>query len=119
MGGLARQLRFVFVGTVLVVAAFSTGLAFLFFLLYLCAALLIGAWLYARNGLRGVRGRLPRPQPSRTRRRGPAGRLSRGQRNPVDEAVARDLERRHAARAPCRAGPSACAPARRDNGSPR
>jgi uncharacterized protein (DUF58 family) len=55
MGGLARQLRFVFVGTVLVVAAFSTGLPFLFFLMYLCAALLAGAWFYARNGLRGVR----------------------------------------------------------------
>lgn len=55
MGALARQLRFVFVGTVLVVAAFSTGLPFLFFLMYLCAALLTGAWFYARNGLRGVR----------------------------------------------------------------
>jgi uncharacterized protein (DUF58 family) len=55
MGGLARQLRFVFVGTVLVVAAFSTGLPFLFFLMYLCAALVAGAWFYARNGLRGVR----------------------------------------------------------------
>lgn len=55
MGSLARQLRFVFVGTVLVVAAFSTGLPFLFFLMYLGAALLAGAWFYARNGLRGVR----------------------------------------------------------------
>jgi uncharacterized protein (DUF58 family) len=55
MGGLARQLRFVFVATVLVVAAFSTGLSFLFFLLYLTAALLVGTWLYARNGLRSVR----------------------------------------------------------------
>ncbi len=55
MGGLARQLRFVFVGTVLVVAAFSTGLPFLFFLMYLGAALLAGAWFYARSGLRGVR----------------------------------------------------------------
>ncbi len=55
MGGLARQLRFVFVGTVLVVAAFSTGLPFLFFLMYLGAALLAGSWFYSRNGLRGVR----------------------------------------------------------------
>lgn len=55
MGGLARQLRFVFLATVLVVAAFSTGLPFLFFLLYLTAALLAGTWLYARNGLRSVR----------------------------------------------------------------
>jgi uncharacterized protein (DUF58 family) len=52
---LVRQLRFVFLGTVLVVAAFSTGIPFLFFLMYLCAALLTGAWLYARNGLRGLR----------------------------------------------------------------
>ncbi len=55
MGGLARQLRFVFIGTVLVVAAFSTGLPFLFFLMYLGAVLLAGAWFYARYGLRGVR----------------------------------------------------------------
>ena len=55
MGGPIKQLRFVFLGTVLVVAAFSTGISFLFFLMYLCAGLLLGAWLYARNGLRGVR----------------------------------------------------------------
>lgn len=55
MGSLARQLRFVFLGTVLVVAAFSTGLNFLFFLVYLVAALVIGSWWYARRGLRGVR----------------------------------------------------------------
>ena len=52
---LVRQLRFVFLGTVLVVAAFSTGIPFLFFLMYLCAALFLGAWLYSRSGLRGVR----------------------------------------------------------------
>ena len=56
MGGPIKQLRFVFLGTVLVVAAFSTGISFLFFLMYLCAGLLLGAWFYARNGLRGVRG---------------------------------------------------------------
>ncbi|HET6380491.1 MAG TPA: DUF58 domain-containing protein [candidate division Zixibacteria bacterium] len=55
MGGLSRQLRFVFLGTVLVVAAFSTGIEPLFFLVYLLAALLIGAWFYARRGLRGLR----------------------------------------------------------------
>ncbi len=55
MGSLARQLRFVFLGTVLVVAAFSTGLNFLFFLVYLLAGLFIGSWWYARRGLRGVR----------------------------------------------------------------
>jgi uncharacterized protein (DUF58 family) len=55
MLALVKQLRFVFLGTVLVVAAFSTGISFLFFLMYLCAALLLGAWLYARNGLRGIR----------------------------------------------------------------
>ena len=55
MGSLARQLRFVFLGTVLVVAAFSTGINFLFFLVYLMGALLIGAWLFARRGLQGLR----------------------------------------------------------------
>jgi uncharacterized protein (DUF58 family) len=55
MGGLARQLRFIFIGTALVVAAFSTGLSFLFFLTYLLAALVLGSWLFARSGLRGVR----------------------------------------------------------------
>jgi uncharacterized protein (DUF58 family) len=37
------------------VAAFSTGLDFLFFLTYLMAAVGIGAWLFARRGLRDVR----------------------------------------------------------------
>lgn len=55
MGLVGRHLRLLFVITALVVAAFSTGIDFLFFLVYLTAALLIGAWLYARRGLRGVR----------------------------------------------------------------
>ena len=55
MTSLVRQLRFVFLGTVLVVAAFSTGIPFLFFLAYLLAALILGARWYARRGLRGVR----------------------------------------------------------------
>lgn len=55
MGSLARQLRFVFLGTVLVVAAFSTGISFLFFLVYLMGALLIAAWFFARRGLQGLR----------------------------------------------------------------
>jgi uncharacterized protein (DUF58 family) len=52
---MGRQLRFVFIATALVVAAFSTGIDFLFFLVYLGALLVIGAWLYARHGLRGLR----------------------------------------------------------------
>lgn len=55
MGSLARQLRFVFLGTVLVVAAFSTGINFLFFLVYLLGALLLAAWFFARRGLQGLR----------------------------------------------------------------
>ncbi len=55
MGSLARQLRFVFLGTVLVVAAFSTGINFLFFLVYLLGALLVAAWFFARRGLQGLR----------------------------------------------------------------
>jgi len=55
MRGLSRQLRIVFLGTVLVVAAFSTGIDFLFFLVYLLAALLLGSWYFARRGLTGVR----------------------------------------------------------------
>ncbi len=51
----SRHLRLLFVVTALVVAAFSTGIPFLFFLVYLSVAILAGAWLYARNGLRGVR----------------------------------------------------------------
>jgi len=50
-----RHLRLLFLATALVVAAFSTGIDFLFFLVYLTAAILIGSWLYARRGLRGVR----------------------------------------------------------------
>ena len=55
MGSLARQLRFVFLGTVLVVAAFSTGIDFLFFLVYLLGGLLLASWFYARRGLLGLR----------------------------------------------------------------
>jgi uncharacterized protein (DUF58 family) len=55
LGSLARQLRFVFLGTVLVVAAFSTGINFLFFLVYLLGGLLLVAWLYTRRGLQGLR----------------------------------------------------------------
>lgn len=55
MAFLGRHLRLLFVVTALAVAAFSTGIDFLFFLVYLAAALLAGSWLYARRGLRGVR----------------------------------------------------------------
>src|SRR5207249_11621806 len=41
--------------TTLLRSAFSTGISFLFFLMYLCAGLLLVAWFYARSGLRGVR----------------------------------------------------------------
>ncbi len=53
--GLSRQLRMVFFGTALVVAAFSTGINFLFFLVYLLATLLLASRWYARRGLRGLR----------------------------------------------------------------
>jgi uncharacterized protein (DUF58 family) len=55
MGIFSRHLRILFLATALVVAAFSTGLDFLFFLTYLAAAVGIGAWLFARRGLRDVR----------------------------------------------------------------
>jgi len=53
--GLSRQLKVVFFGTALVVAAFSTGINFLFFLVYLLAILLLASRWYARRGLRGLR----------------------------------------------------------------
>lgn len=53
--GLSRQLRIVFFGTALVVAAFSTGISFLFFVVYLLATLLLASRWYARRGLRGLR----------------------------------------------------------------
>ena len=43
MGFLSRHLRLLFLVTALVVAAFSTGISFLFFLVYLTAAILIGS----------------------------------------------------------------------------
>jgi uncharacterized protein (DUF58 family) len=52
---LSRQLRLLFLATVLVVAAFSTGIDFLFFLVYLLGAIVLGSWLLARRGLRGIR----------------------------------------------------------------
>ncbi|MEP7082124.1 MAG: DUF58 domain-containing protein [Chloroflexota bacterium] len=55
MGLISRNLRVLFLAVALVIAAFSTGISFLFFLLYLSAGIGIGSWLYARRGLRGVR----------------------------------------------------------------
>lgn len=55
MGLFNRHLRLLFVIVALAVAAFSTGIDFLFFLLYLSVAIGAGAWLYARRGLHGVR----------------------------------------------------------------
>jgi uncharacterized protein (DUF58 family) len=55
MSFLGRNLRLLFLATALVVAAFSTGIDFLFFLVYLMAGLVIGARLFAGRGLRGVR----------------------------------------------------------------
>ena len=55
MGQIGRRLPLIFIATVLVVAAFSTGISVLFFLVYLAGALIIGSWWYARRGLGGVR----------------------------------------------------------------
>jgi uncharacterized protein (DUF58 family) len=55
MSLLSRHLRLLFVVTALAVAAFSTGIDFLFFLVYLAVAIGVGSWLYARYGLRGIR----------------------------------------------------------------
>ncbi|HVM24033.1 MAG TPA: DUF58 domain-containing protein [Candidatus Limnocylindrales bacterium] len=55
MGLVSRHLRLLFVITALAVAAFSTGIDFLFFLVYLAVAIGVGSWLYARFGLRGIR----------------------------------------------------------------
>lgn len=55
MGLFNRHLRLLFLVTALIVAAFSTGIEFLFFLVYLTVAIGIGSWLFARRGLSGVR----------------------------------------------------------------
>jgi uncharacterized protein (DUF58 family) len=55
MSFLGRNLRLLFLATALVVAAFSTGISFLFFLVYLMAGLVIGTRLFAGRGLKGVR----------------------------------------------------------------
>ena len=55
MGIFNRHLRLLFLVTVLVVAAFCTGLDFLFFIVYLTVAIGIGSWVDARRGLSGVR----------------------------------------------------------------
>ena len=57
MGRLFGRLNVLFLGTVLVVAAFSTGISFLFFLVYLIAALVIGSYVYTRYALRGITAR--------------------------------------------------------------
>ena len=55
MGFLGRNLSVLFIAVALVVAAFSTGITFLFFLVYLTAAIGVGSWLFARRGLYGIR----------------------------------------------------------------
>ena len=46
-----RRLPYLVVGTVLVVAAFSTGYSFLFYLVYLGLLVVGGSYLVTRNGL--------------------------------------------------------------------
>ncbi|MDQ3880826.1 MAG: DUF58 domain-containing protein [Chloroflexota bacterium] len=55
--GLLRRLQLLFIATVLVVAAFSTGISFLFFLVYLVAGLLLASYVYTRYSLSGLRAR--------------------------------------------------------------
>ncbi len=55
MGLFSRHLKLLFLITALVVAAFSTGIPELFFLVYLTVAIGVGSWLFARRGLRNVR----------------------------------------------------------------
>src|SRR5918998_3837656 len=55
MAFLNRNVRILFLAVALIIAAFSTGMTFLFFLVYLFAGIGLGSWLYARRGLRGVR----------------------------------------------------------------
>jgi uncharacterized protein (DUF58 family) len=57
MNGLLRRLQLLFLATVLVVAAFSTGINFLFFLVYLVAGLVLASYLYTRYSLNGIRAR--------------------------------------------------------------
>ena len=75
MGIFGRHLRLLFLGTALVVAAFSTGIDFLFFLVYLLGGHRLGSWLYARRGLRGVRADYRVLNPRDAGRRGAAGDL--------------------------------------------
>jgi len=49
-----RRVQLVAVGLVLLVAALTTGTQFLYFLVYLGALVLIGAWLLTRLGLSGL-----------------------------------------------------------------
>ena len=101
-----RKLELLVVAVVLVVAAFSTGLPFLFYLLYLAILVIGGSYVAGpprpdrpRGGLRGQ----PAPRP---RRRPDAGDLHAAQREPDPEAVARDPQPDDAARRPARAGRS-------------
>ena len=55
MGLFSRHLKLLFLVTALIVAAFSTELDFLFFLVYLSLAVGVGSWLFARRGLKDVR----------------------------------------------------------------
>ena len=100
-----RRLQALILVTVLVVAAFSTGQLFLFYLLYLGILVVGGSYVLVRLGLNGSRGRL-RGQPApRPRRRPDARDLHAPQRQPASRSRGWRSTTRRRCPAACPAAP--------------
>ena len=104
-----RRLQVLVLAVVLVVAAFSTGWPFLFFLVYVGLLVGGGSYILTRLGLSDLEAGYAVSQLSGARRRSPAGHLHAAQHRPAAQAVAGDPQPHHAPRRA--AGPGALAAA--------
>ena len=87
-----RRIEYLVLALVLVVAAFSTGLPFLFYLLYLAILVVGGSYVLTRLGLADLEAGLRRGPAPGPRRRAAPGDLHPAQRRPAPEALARGLQ---------------------------
>ena len=107
-----RRLQLLILAAILVIAAFSTGLTFLFYLVYLGVLVVGGSYVLTRLGLADLEAGL-RGQPAVRPRRRPAPRdVHAPQHEPPPQAVARDPQPDDAARRPARPGHRAPRPDR-------
>ena len=101
-----RRLQALAIVTILVVAAFSTGQAFLFYLLYLAILVVGGSYVLVRLGLTDLEAGYAVSQLQRPRRRPDARDLHAAQHQPAAQAVAGERTTRRRCRAACPVAPS-------------